>query len=135
MAQRRSAVPSRRQTASRLIRVGARAGQYGYRIRPEARTLIVRYVAEAARKRTLKTEEDVNKAVAGLTAAAVAEARDRNSKTVTPHDVRQGWQGRLCLGPGNCPPHECMRRSIVARSGRLSSSLKFYGMFVDTLGD
>lgn len=105
-----------------------RAEQSDVRLTPSGKRWIKSNVTKAIVSGTIsRSSKDVRVAVAGLITAA---ADGTPSKRVLGEgDFRKGWKIQVKavhgLEAGNCPPHQCIFRTIVSKKTRLEKSKLF----------
>lgn len=102
----------------------------GHVLYPSARSLLKRYVRQARRTGMIRDAHEEQLGIKALFSAAMVEADKSHSTFVTPKHVHIGWYGRLSVGGGNCPPHRCMRSSVINRVDELKESLPYFGELI-----
>lgn len=89
-----------------------------------------RYIKISSRRTQVKypglNQQDLHHCKVALVAAGIEEARQKGNVVVRIGDIKKGWAGRLSLGPGNCPPFRCAKRSIVDRLDEVQAQMPTY---------
>ncbi len=99
-----------------------------FTILPSTQNEVGKILKRAVAKGKLTTEEDVAVAAAALISAAAEEAASQGTRQVRVAHLNAGWYQRLAV-TGNCPPHKCLKRSVLERQELLmDSSALFRGM-------
>lgn len=97
---------------------------------PSSRILLKRYMRQARRTGMIRDEQEYKIGIKALSAAAMIEADKEGEKYVTPKHVAAGWARTLRVGGGNCPPHRCLRSSVINRVEELRESLPYFGELI-----
>lgn len=109
----------RRGAIRRSVRVEVEEGDFT--ILPSTNKYINTILRRAAKAGTIKSPDEVITSRIGLTAAAIKAAQVERSKRVSIRHLDAGWNNFYAYG-GNCPPHLCLRRSILERRDNLENS-------------
>jgi len=94
----------------------------GYKVFPSTEQLVKQYTSRASEKGLITTNEELLVCQSALLSAGAKTATESKKKTVTVRDIKKGWRSISILG-GNCPPHKCMRRSIIEQKDKLLRTL------------
>lgn len=86
----------------------------GIRVYPSAEQMIRSYVNRAYERGTIHNLQEGLFAALVLLAIAAEDAQKQHKFTVSPDNIEEAWE-KIALFPGNCPPHICMRRSIIEK--------------------
>ncbi|HVF60959.1 MAG TPA: hypothetical protein VNJ70_14225 [Thermoanaerobaculia bacterium] len=82
---------------------------------------------KATEANTLTTPSEVATSRMALIGAAVQAALGEQAKQVGVRHLKQGWLKYLAYG-GNCPPHECLFRSVIQREAVLRTTLPVFDL-------
>lgn len=107
---------------SRLIEIVEEIEDKGYKVFPSTERLVRNYTSKASKYGLITSQQEVSLCAATLLSAGVENAKINHKKTVSPTDIKFAWQRLSALG-GNCPPHICMRRSIINQKEKLINLL------------
>ena len=99
-----------------------------FTVLPSTQNEVNKILKRALEKGKLKTDEDVAVAAAALVSAAAEEAASQGTRQVRVAHLNAAWNLRLAV-KGNCPPHRCLKRSVLERQEMImDSSALFRGM-------
>jgi len=82
-----------------------------------------RYLLKNQDKGLVRSSQDFATGLSALLSAGMVKASEYNVKYVKPHHIKEGWTEILSVGGGNCPPHDCVARSVLNRVEDLKVSL------------
>jgi len=118
-----------------VSKVGDEVQNRGFRIFPSTRQTIVHVIARGVSRGVIENAEDATISAAALMAAGVQEASEQGTVRVRSKHILRGWRERLATTGGNCPPHRCMKRSILMRVSMLRAELPGFDDLVDSTLD
>ncbi len=95
----------------------------GYAIYPSSLSLAKQYLFKAQDKGLVRSSQDFGTGLSALLSAGMVKASEYNVKYVKPRHIKEGWTEILSVGGGNCPPHNCVARSVLNRVEDLKVSL------------
>jgi len=107
---------------SRLIEMVEDIEDKGYKVFPSTERLVRNYTRKASEYGLITSQQELSFCAATLLSAGVQNAERTRKKTVSPTDIKFAWQRLSALG-GNCPPHQCIRRSIINQKEKLITLL------------
>jgi hypothetical protein len=70
----------------------------------------------------IETEEEKDLVITTITVASIDYVKKHGKNYVRPNDVIGSWKKDISMGPGNCPPHRCMRKSILSTMDEIFES-------------
>lgn len=115
--------------------VAAAAERHGFKLLPSAQVKLKNIVTRCERVGTVEDPSQGAEVAVVLTAAGIEAAQRGNTKVIGVPELIQGWN-YVRMGSGNCPPHRCVRTSVISRSATdLSAKVPFLETFVLDLGD
>ncbi len=98
--------------------------KYSITIKANARQYVSRQVDLAVQKKVIQSDEMKN-AVAALYAAGVKGAARYGKRQVHTRDIQKVWQD-VRVGPGNCPPNECIFRTVISRKEEFGNDFPLF---------
>lgn len=102
-------------------------------VRPTSISLVKSYLKKAQEKGLVQDPRDYTIGAAALLSAGMSKADEAGVRYVTPHHINKGWTETLRFGGGNCPPHRCMRRSVLQRVDELKESVPYFGDLLNVM--
>lgn len=115
--------------------VGDEVENQGFKIFPSTEQAVVHVIARGVSSGVIQNEQDATLSAAALLAAGVQEADEQGTVLVRAGHVRRGWRERLASTGGNCPPHKCMRSSILMKAEVLRAELPGFKDIADSALD
>ncbi|TNJ34211.1 hypothetical protein FGF66_12345 [Chlorobaculum thiosulfatiphilum] len=82
----------------------------------------------AVQKKVIPLHEKEN-AAAALYAAGVRGAEKYGKRQVNTRDIQKIWQVVGC-GPGNCPPHKCLFRTVISRKEEYGNDFPLFNKLI-----
>lgn len=108
---------------------------FGLRLYPSAQRYLWTSLQKAQDKHLIRTADDMYTCKIALLSAGIEEARKEHADAVRVRHVQEGWRRRLSVGPGNCPPYRCARRSILERLDEVEANIPAYRELLAKLED
>jgi len=105
----------------------------GFRILPSAESIVVKVINRSVATGVIRDQEQATISAAALLIAGAQEAHEAGTLRVRPVHVVRGWNDRLASTGGNCPPHKCLKRSILTRVSALREELTDFNRIVSAV--
>src|ERR1700749_3393003 len=84
-------------------------------VRPTSISLVKSYLRKAQERGLVQDARDYTIGAVALLSAGMGKADEAGVRYVTSRHISRGWAEILRVGGGNCPPHRCMRMSVLKR--------------------
>jgi hypothetical protein len=106
---------ARAQINAEITRISRISETIGITLDQNAQGLLHEYLITGCAAGLIGSPVDISRAAAAFVGGAITLVVKDRPLTITSSALEESWYKELSLGPGNCPPHECMRRSVIER--------------------
>jgi len=100
---------------------------------PTSQREIKKIVNKAIASGTIRTTKEKQQVIATITAVSVNDVKSRKKGAVRVKNIYDGWKDIKMVG-GNCPPHLCVRRSVITRFEQLKKDYPGINLIINKEG-
>lgn len=99
------------------------------KITPNTKKYVASQVSTSLEKKVIK-KEHLREAAAGLLTVGLENSKKYGQNVVKVRDIQKNWQ-TIKMGPGNCPPNECLFSTIVSRKNEFGEDFPDFNQLMD----
>jgi hypothetical protein len=104
-----------------------------FRVFPSAVDKVNQVIKRSKKHRTITSDGEASLVAAAFFSAAAEEASEAGVRKITVKYLDQAWD-KLAM-TGNCPPHKCVRRSIIQRRDILEKEMPMFRALTEEIKD
>ena len=97
---------------------------HNYIIKENTKLYVANQINQAIEKKVISSDER-GIAAAALMTTGVQGARLYGKRHVQTRDIQKVWR-EVKMGPGNCPPNECLFKTVIARKTEFGNDFPLF---------